>query len=1080
MKKKSTLETALVLIGFLLLSNFGFSQSQIFPERAPVKNIESLYPARIKRQLTTQDYPFDQSSFFNEIRDRNKNKGILKGTSGLTDTGLTLQELSLLSPQEFVQTIIDNADYDHYYIPLFSYNGTYSSLIHSNENIQEVFKKIKEIGATYDGDISSGLKSLVTYIHQSNFHAFYHDDINYDNTTKALYKEAVDVLIANPKLITLNEEALNVMYEFGSIIDEDGIRARPTVMNFIKELIKDMLIRDTWKGIPSSLERSWARAYNQIFFLMTRGSKPYKDAVEADPEFVDLLAGLALDDELRNKENYDFMVGNAIGELVKIAQISSIAEKACDNLNLVTQKYERLHPRWIKAVNGINKYGDCNKYNLCISSDEVNEELKAKLFPNKYIFDDGKLVINTPVDATKIDGLYHALKQVKAQFYRMQQTDEPLSSDPNHTLQVYLFGSPKEYRDYAWTLFWIATNNGGMYIEQIGTFYTFDRTGGLTLESLFRHEYVHYLQGRNWVPGFWGEVPFYHNERNTTLEEGSADFFAGSTATEGIKMLEQNIWTPSNEAPNWPTLKTMLKHEYQNSTNYQYCYGDMIWYNWYLNDFKKIKQIINLLNASDVDGFDELMNSLSNNPTEEAKWRAHLGAVADGTIKGWDPTTDWVDDAFINAQDIDDVKNEYIAATGDDAVSITLAASTGNRRFHLQGTLTGTTDVSTNEEAALSIDKAMDDLLIYLGKNANINNFAYSVGYYKNISISNNKANATFIIDGPLRDSEVGDDPKCDFYSDITTVVAGHAVKFKDLTSGYPTAYSWSFQGGTPASSTDKNPAIVYNTPGQYDVTLTSSNGSLSDKATKTKYINVIEDTWTDCIYLSDINWESASSGWLEVHKDKSIEDNTLRLDGKKYEKGLGTHASSSIVYKLEGKYTRFLSDIGVDDEKNYEDPTITFEVWLDGTKIYTSPILKTDSPITTIDLDITGGNELKLIVTDGGDGINSDHADWADARLIPVDPSTSLSEEMNASQQGLEKVIIYPNPTQGACKIDLGSHQAVALRLMDASGRVVMTKQYKNQKIINLNLSSYTQGVYYIQLTSKNNSIVKPIIHTK
>ncbi|WP_431606950.1 NPCBM/NEW2 domain-containing protein [Paenibacillus thiaminolyticus] len=27
--------------------------------------------------------------------------------------------------------------------------------------------------------------------------------------------------------------------------------------------------------------------------------------------------------------------------------------------------------------------------------------------------------------------------------------------------------------------------------------------------------------------------------------------------------------------------------------------------------------------------------------------------------------------------------------------------------------------------------------------------------------------------------------------------------------------------------------------------------------------------------------------------------------------------------------------------------------------------------------------NELKLIVTDGGDGINSDHADWVNARLI-------------------------------------------------------------------------------------------------
>ena len=51
------------------------------------------------------------------------------------------------------------------------------------------------------------------------------------------------------------------------------------------------------------------------------------------------------------------------------------------------------------------------------------------------------------------------------------------------------------------------------------------------------------------------------------------------------------------------------------------------------------------------------------------------------------------------------------------------------------------------------------------------------------------------------------------------------------------------------------------------------------------------------------------------TNKDKSIEKNALILDGKKYEKGIGTHANSEIVYKLDGKYSRFLSDIGVDDE---------------------------------------------------------------------------------------------------------------------------------------------------------------------
>lgn len=34
------------------------------------------------------------------------------------------------------------------------------------------------------------------------------------------------------------------------------------------------------------------------------------------------------------------------------------------------------------------------------------------------------------------------------------------------------------------------------------------------------------------------------------------------------------------------------------------------------------------------------------------------------------------------------------------------------------------------------------------------------------------------------------------------------------------------------------------------------------------------------------------------------------------------------------------------------------------------------------VDLDVNGVQTLALRVTDGGDGINNDHADWADTQL--------------------------------------------------------------------------------------------------
>ena len=39
-----------------------------------------------------------------------------------------------------------------------------------------------------------------------------------------------------------------------------------------------------------------------------------------------------------------------------------------------------------------------------------------------------------------------------------------------------------------------------------------------------------------------------------------------------------------------------------------------------------------------------------------------------------------------------------------------------------------------------------------------------------------------------------------------------------------------------------------------------------------------------------------------------------LCINGKKYEKGLGTYASSEIVYELKGDFARFESEVGLDD----------------------------------------------------------------------------------------------------------------------------------------------------------------------
>jgi PKD repeat protein len=81
--------------------------------------------------------------------------------------------------------------------------------------------------------------------------------------------------------------------------------------------------------------------------------------------------------------------------------------------------------------------------------------------------------------------------------------------------------------------------------------------------------------------------------------------------------------------------------------------------------------------------------------------------------------------------------------------------------------------------------------------------------------------------------------PEIDFKFDRKNIISGDTVCFKDNSLNSPDLWLWNFPGGTPSSSTLKNPEVVYDTPGTYDVTFTATNGYGSGSVTRTGLINV-------------------------------------------------------------------------------------------------------------------------------------------------------------------------------------------------------------------------------------------------
>ncbi|WOX07793.1 NPCBM/NEW2 domain-containing protein [Streptomyces sp. N50] len=177
---------------------------------------------------------------------------------------------------------------------------------------------------------------------------------------------------------------------------------------------------------------------------------------------------------------------------------------------------------------------------------------------------------------------------------------------------------------------------------------------------------------------------------------------------------------------------------------------------------------------------------------------------------------------------------------------------------------------------------------------------------------------------------------------------------------------------------------------GSYDLTLKASYRSPSGTrvtGTLPFTASVVVAPPAGTSYLGDLPWMSTANGWGPVERNTSNGESAagdghpITLGGVVYAKGLGVHAESDVEYYTGKACEKVTADVGVDDEKG-ANGTVAFEIWADGTKVASTGVLTNAMPAQPVTADVTGAQVVRLVVTDGGDGIDSDHADWADAQL--------------------------------------------------------------------------------------------------
>jgi alpha-galactosidase len=132
---------------------------------------------------------------------------------------------------------------------------------------------------------------------------------------------------------------------------------------------------------------------------------------------------------------------------------------------------------------------------------------------------------------------------------------------------------------------------------------------------------------------------------------------------------------------------------------------------------------------------------------------------------------------------------------------------------------------------------------------------------------------------------------------------------------------------------------------------------------------------------IETLDLSQVEQGWGSPQRNRSVEGRELSIGGQKFAHGLGTHANSTFRISLGGKAERFTASVGVDDETAGQG-SVAFRVVGDNKTLWESGVMRGGAAAKPVSVDLAGVQTLLLAVGDAGDGMDFDHADWADATL--------------------------------------------------------------------------------------------------
>ncbi|MFB9393105.1 collagenase [Streptomyces coeruleoprunus] len=680
------------------------------------------------------------------------------GGTGTTAVPCTLDDVSRLGPQQFADFLADRAVTADGCLRdiLWTWDARLGRVM-SDAHVQAVSQRITALAGQHDGRNSSHLLEMFTYLHAVVYHDFSRDEIDVtDAPTAEAMRRAIHYFGTAPRTFDVtrtNAETLREALYTGSA---------PGLRHSQLDLIRKVLATMDKYHPETNADPSWggaalaALSVNYLGLYSGNNDTAFRTVVARNEAYREAFRKFAQYTHLKGTPN-EWVVRDALSEYGRFGEIGSLRSRIVADLGAllqpVTANFGRGSAPWAKVASWLNFYEACKPYGVC------KEDIERMLFPHTYTYDNGTIKVRTGLDRATVDQLYYASKQVKAQFHRVLGTEAPLTGDPNTALNIVLYGSRADYENYHPLLTGMDTNNGGIYIERGATFYTYQRRvpqdSRLTLEELFRHEYVHYLNGRWAVPGFFGEGPWYQNDRTTAMDEGTAEFFDGATRADGVavrKSLVQSIISDTANGGPRMTVDQLLHATYDGDGFRFYSYaGTFFEYLWSERP-GLLREMYRHLRANDPAAFDAWRKRLGGDAALQRGYDAFLDRQIARVNDLFVPNTTYHPNDRLRDTTAEAVRASFAAATSSDP-ACTATGDPGMPRFVCTGRITARlADAGDADRVFKDMSETVDYFLLDRAAPASTNLADMNCSFGEvEIWSDRTAGTSTYTCDGPLR-----------------------------------------------------------------------------------------------------------------------------------------------------------------------------------------------------------------------------------------------------------------------------------------------------------------------------------------